>query len=148
MTVIRKANQADVFDLLVLARGFSREAPTMHKWDKEKTEQLLNMVIDTPSCVAYVWEEDGEIVGGLLGVLQPLFMSHTLVAAELAWFVDESVRGKRGALRLVKAFEGWAKEHDADYITMADIEGIANLGLLYERLGYKKTETSYSKRIK
>ena len=148
MTVIRKANQADVFDLLVLARGFSREAPTMHKWDKDKTEELLKTVIDTPQCVAYVWEEDGEIVGGLLGVLQPLFMSHTLVAAELAWFVDESVRGKRGALKLVKAFEGWAKENDADYITMADIEGIANLGPLYERLGYKKTETSYSKGIK
>lgn len=148
MTVIRKANQADVFDLLVLARGFSREAPAMHKWDKDKTEQLLTTVINSPSCVVYVWEENEEVVGGLVGLLQPLFMSHTLVAAELAWFVDESVRGKRGALRLVKAFEGWAKENGADYVTMADIEGIANLGPLYKRLGYEKTETSYSKRVK
>jgi GNAT superfamily N-acetyltransferase len=148
MTVIRQANQTDIFDLLVLARGFSREAPAMHKWDKDKTEALLKAVIDTPNCVTYIWEEDGEVVGGLLGTLQPLFMSHTLVAAELAWFVDESVRGKSGALRLVKAFEGWAKDQGADYITMADIEGIANLGKLYNRLGYEKTETSYSKRIK
>lgn len=148
MAVIRRATKDDVFDLLILARGFSKEAPEMHKWDKDKTEALLNSVIEADMCVAFVWEEGDEIVGGLIGAVQPLFMSHTIVAAELAWFVDKDARGKSGSIKLVKSFEAWAEEKGADYVTMADIQGIANLNKLYERLGYKLTETAYSKRIK
>ena len=144
--IIRKATHDDIFDLLVLARGFSKEAPAMHKWDKDKTEAMLKMCIDGTATTILVMETEGEVVGGIVGVIQPLFMSHTIVAAELAWFVAPSRRGK-GALKLLRAFEGWAKDNGADYITMADIRGIADLSKLYERQGYELSEAAYSKKV-
>lgn len=144
--IIRKAKHDDIFDLLVLARGFSKEAPAMHKWDKDKTEHVLKTCIDSDITTILVMELEGEVVGGIVGVIQPLFMSQTIVASELAWFVDPAHRGK-GAIKLVKAFEGWAKENGADYVTMADIRGIADLSKLYERMGYELTEAAYSKKV-
>lgn len=144
--IIRKATHDDVFDLLVLARGFSREAPTMHKWNKDKTETMLKACIDNDLTTILVMESEDEVVGGIVGVVQPLFMSHTVVASELAWFVDPDHRGK-GALKLVKAFEGWAKEKGAEYITMADIRGISDLSNMYKRMGYELTEAAYSKKV-
>ena len=144
--IIRKAKNDDIFDLLVLARGFSREAPAMHKWDKDKTEAMLMACIEGTHTTILVMEHEDEVVGGIVGVVQPLFMSQTVVASELAWFVDPAHRGK-GAIKLVKAFEGWAKEMQADYITMADIRGIADLSKLYQRLGYELTEAAYSKKV-
>lgn len=145
--MIREATTDDIFDLLVLARAFSKEAPAMHKWDKEKTEQMLKSCIAADNCTILVIDKDDEVVGGLVGMVTPLFMSNTVVASELAWFVDKDNRG-REALKLVRAFEDWAEANGAEWITMADIEGIANLGKLYGRLGYEVTETAYSKRIK
>lgn len=144
--IIRKAKHDDIFDLLVLARGFSREAPAMHKWDRDKTEAMLKTCIENELTTILVMEFEGEVVGGIVGVVQPLFMSNTVVASELAWFVDPNHRGK-GAIKLVKAFEGWAKEKGAEYVTMADIRGIADLSKLYERLGYELTEAAYSKKV-
>ena len=74
-----------------------------------------------------------------------MWASYDLSATEVAWFVDKKYRG-RGALKLLRAFEDWAESKEADYITVADIEGIANLEPLYKRMGYSKVETSYSKR--
>ena len=144
--IIRKATHDDIFDLLVLARGFSKEAPAMHKWDKDKTEAMLKTCLDNEATTILVMDHDGEVVGGIVGVIQPMFMSHTVIASELAWFVDPAHRG-RGAIKLVKAFETWAKEHGADYLTMADIRGIADLSKLYERQGYQLTEAAYSKKV-
>ena len=144
--IIRKATNDDIFDLLVLARGFSREAPAMHEWDRDKTEAMLKTCIENELTTIIVMEFEGEVVGGIVGVVQPLLMSNTVVASELAWFVDPNHRGK-GAIKLVKAFEGWAKEKGAEYVTMADIRGIADLSKLYERLGYELTEAAYSKKV-
>lgn len=143
---IRNATHDDLFDLLVLARGFSKEAPAMHKWDKDKTEAMLKTCLDNDATTILVMDQEGEVVGGLVGVVQPLFMSQTVVASELAWFVDPAHRGK-GAIKLVKAFEVWAKQMGADYTTMADIRGIADLSKLYERMGYELTEAAYSKKV-
>ena len=91
-------------------------------------------------------ESDGVVVGGILGVVAEMWASYDRSATEIAWFVDKQYRG-RGALKLLRAFEYWAESKDADYITVADIQGIANLEPLYKRKGYSKVETSYSKRV-
>jgi len=147
MTTVRKATHEDIFDLLVLCRGFSQEAPEMHKWDKGKTEELLNSILETPTAVILLSEKDGVVVGFLAGLIQPVLISHTKMASELAWYVDKQHRGAAGAIRLVKAFEEWAEDNGAEWITMADISDVADLSPLYSKLGYKLTEKAYSKRI-
>jgi GNAT superfamily N-acetyltransferase len=74
-------------------------------------------------------------------------MSHTVQATELAWFVSKDYRGKPASLRLIKAFEKWAKESGANQIGMGDIQGISSLEKLYNRLGYERAETVYLKEL-
>ena len=76
-----------------------------------------------------------------------MYNSLTVLATELAWFVSKDYRGKKGSLLLLNSFEEWAKNNNADYITLCDIESIASLEKLYVRRGYKRTESTYMKEL-
>jgi RimJ/RimL family protein N-acetyltransferase len=144
---IRTATPDDVFDILILAKEFSREAPKSHKWNKDKTEQFLLSAFQNTNMEIFVIEVGGEIEGALVGLLCELYMSHTVQATELAWFVSKDYRGKPASLRLIKAFEKWAKESGANQIGRGDIQGISSLEKLYNRLGYERAETVYLKEL-
>lgn len=144
---IREATEEDIFDVLVLAREFSKEAPRTHKWSKEKTEVFCRAAIENSNTTLLVLEEDEEIVGAIVGLLNEMYMSQTVIATELAWFVSKDYRGKRGSILLLKAFEEWAKDSNADYVCMGDIHGILTLEKLYTRMGYSKCETTYMKEV-
>ena len=144
--MIREATAADLPPLLLIAEAFGDEAPDTHNYDLDKVEAMLRFCIYDDNAVVYVMEMDEQVVGGIVGVVAEMWASYDVSATEVAWFVDEKYRG-RGALKLLRAFEDWAESKEADYITVADIEGIANLEPLYKRKGYSKVETSYSKRV-
>lgn len=146
-TKIRTATPDDVFDILILAKEFSKEAPQSHKWNKEKTEQFILSALQNTNMTIFVIDVDGEIEGALVGLLSELYMSYTVQATELAWFVSKDYRGKPASLKLIKAFEKWAKESGANQVGMGDIEGISSLEKLYNRLGYKRAETVYLKEL-
>jgi len=147
VTKIREATSDDIFDILVLAKEFSREAPKSHKWNKDKTEAFLHSALHNTNMVILVNDCDGELGGAIVGLVSELYMSTTVQATELAWFVSKDHRGKPSSIRLVKAFEGWAKSRGADLLGMGDIEGISNLEKLYIRMGYKKAESVYTKEL-
>ena len=144
---IRTATPDDVFDILILAKEFSKEAPSSHKWNKDKTEQFLLSSFHNTNMEIFVIDVGGEIEGALVGLLSELYMSHTVQATELAWFVSKDYRGKPASIRLMKAFEKWAKESGANQVGMGDIEGISSLENLYNRLGYERAETVYLKEL-
>lgn len=144
---IREATKEDIFDILVLAREFSKEAPRTHKWSKEKTEMFCLAAIENSNTTLLVLEEDEEIVGAIVGLLSEMYMSQTVVATELAWFVSKDYRGKKGSILLLKKFEEWAKKNNANYVCMGDIHNITNLEKLYTRMGYSKSETAYMKEV-
>ena len=146
-TKIREATQDDVFDILILAKEFSKEAPKSHKWNKEKTEQFLLSALQNTNMTIFVIDADGEIEGALVALLSEYYMSSTLQATELAWFVSKEYRGKPASIKLVKTFEKWAKAKKANYVGMGDIAGIATLENLYKRLGYKIAESVYLKEL-
>lgn len=146
-TKIRTATPDDVFDILILAKEFSKEAPQSHKWNKEKTEQFILSALQNTNMTIFVIDVDGEIEGALVGILSELYMSYTVQATELAWFVSKDYRGKPASLKLIKAFEKWAKESGANQVGMGDIEGISSLEKLYNRLGYERAETVYLKEL-
>ena len=144
-TRIREATEEDVFDILILAKEFSKEAPKSHKWNKDKTEQFILSAMQNTNMTILVIDVDGEIEGALVGLISELYMSHTVQATELAWFVSKDYRGKPASIRLVKTFEKWAKDKGAMQIGMGDISGISSLEKLYTRLGYKIAESVYLK---
>jgi|TARA_B110000977_G_scaffold44963_1_gene61171 RimJ/RimL family protein N-acetyltransferase len=147
VTKIREATQDDVFDILILAKEFSKEAPKSHKWNKDKTEQFLFSALQNTNMTILVIDADGEIEGALVGLISELYMSYTAQATELAWFISKEHRGKPSSLKLIKSFERWAKDNGVNQIGMGDIEGISNLSKLYNRLGYYRAESVYLKEI-
>lgn len=136
----------DLDRLMVLAKEFQEEAPSQHEWDEDKSRAVVAASFDDDNQVIITFKVNGEIVGMLYGVVTEPFLSYKKVATELAWFVSKDYRGK-GALAMVNIFEQWALFKGATAVVMADIEGVTPLGKAYEKLGYSKLETSYSKDI-
>lgn len=147
MTKIREATEEDVFDILVLAREFSKESPITHKWNKEKTEHFIISAINNNNTIIFILEDKDEIVGAIVGIINEMYMSQTVVATEMAWFVSKDYRGRKGSIMLMKTFEKWAETNGANYICMGAIEGITELDKLYTKSGYFKSETLYMRNI-
>jgi GNAT superfamily N-acetyltransferase len=142
---IRSMTEEDVLDVLLLAKEFSKEAPASHKWDKNKTLSFLQTALSMTNMEVFVYEKDGEILGGLVGCITEMYVSYKKMATEFAFFVTKEARGSSVAVRLVKHFEDWAKQNGADYIILADIQEINDLSKLYGKLGYKSLECTYIK---
>lgn len=146
---VRQAKEDDIFDVLVLANQFSREAPDMYRWEKNKFETQIKGAVDRPDHVLLVSEEDdGFISGFILGLVTETYVNTKRVATELAWFVSKDYRGGRQSLKLLNAFEEWGSVVNADYISMSDIKGIKDLSNLYLKKGFEEVETAYVRRIK
>jgi len=139
--------ESDLLDVLILAKEFSREAPKSHKWSPEKTKDFLLSAINNTNMEVFVSDKDGEINGAIVCLVTEMYMSSTVVASDLAWFVSKNSRGSSSSIRLLKTFEDWARSKGADYICMADIEGISNLSNLYSKMGYSIFETTYMKEV-
>tara|TARA_R110000796_G_scaffold26162_1_gene72978 strand:+ start:11785 stop:12231 length:447 start_codon:yes stop_codon:yes gene_type:complete len=144
-TIIRPMKEEDIFDVLVLAREFSKEAPETHKWDKDKTNNFLYSALAAPNMEVFVIDSNKEITGFIVGIITEMFASNKVIASELAWFVTREARGTPSSIKLIKTFEKWAKQNGSNYCVVADIKGITDLKRLYTRMGYKSTETSYIK---
>lgn len=144
---IRKANKEDLLGILVLAKEFSREAPKTHKWNIDKTTNFLLSAIENTNMEIFISEKDNEVTGAIVCMVTEMYMSNTVIASDLAWFVSKDLRGSPSSIKLLKAFEDWGRSKGADYLGMADIEGISNLCKLYNRLGYSVSETTYLKEV-
>ena len=86
--------------------------------------------------------------GALGGVCVPDCHRECMVASEFFWYVKPEHRG--GGIRLLKAFEKWAREQGADRIIMTHLADSMPEGLkkLYIRLGYEELETNYIKEVR
>ena len=124
---IRKANKEDLLGILVLAKEFSREAPKTHKWNIDKTTNFLLSAIENTNMEIFISEKDDEVTGAIVCMVTEMYMSNTVIASEIAWFVSKDLRGSRSSIKLLKAFEDWGRSKVADYLGMADIEDISNL---------------------
>jgi len=145
--IIRKATKDDLLGILVLAKEFSAEAPKTHKWNLNKTTNFLVSALENSNMEIFVCVKDDQIVGAIVCLITEMYMSNTVVASELAWFVSKEIRGTKAALSLLKTFEDWGRSKGVDYLGMADIEGINNLSKLYTKLGYSIAETTYLKEV-
>ena len=145
---VREATHEDIFELLMLAYEFSKEGPDHFKpFEKDVVEERLTGAIDNEDFLVLVLEVNGEVQGLIVGVCMAPWMMSQPFAVELAWFVRKSARDGRGAIKLVRDYESWAKSRGVTKVGMSDLTKIQGLGKLYERLGYSLSETSYIKEI-
>ena len=144
---VRKATPDDAFDVLMLAHQFAKEAPAGFKFSKDKVESFFDRVLADPTMVLFVSEDEDGIGGFIVGLYTDHAFNDAKMAAELGWFMTKDKRGGTQAIRLVKAFEQWAKDIGAEYVAMCDIIGLSDLANLYDRSGYSLTERTFMKEI-
>lgn len=151
MCTIRPAGPDDLDALAEMgARFFAYSAfAKVVPFDQDAARAAIeHYAAPSPSSVTMVAEVDGQIAGGIVGVVTPVWFNPAAkVATELAWWVSEGHRGTSVAIRLYRAFEAWADEQGVDAIVMSDlvIDGDTPAGKLFEKLGYATVERAHIK---
>lgn len=149
MTTIRKATLADVPEIVRMSAAFY---PTTHyaQWcemDEQTVAALATSLID--SHVFYV-AEDGAALVGMVGIFVAPFMFNASVSfgVEVVWWVAPEARGSRVAASLLNAIERPLKDAGCDRIQMVHMPNSPpQAAALYERMGYARSEISYTKDI-
>lgn len=149
MINIRQGQLSDVSEVVRMSALFY---PTTHyaQWcdmDEDTVADLTENLIKNH--IFYVAEDEKGLVGMIGLFLAPfLFNAHAKFAVEVVWWVDPAVRGSHTAASLLKAVEGPARDAGADRIQMVHMPNSPpQATALYEKLGYCKSEISYTKDI-
>ncbi|WP_431482237.1 GNAT family N-acetyltransferase [Pseudomonas solani] len=137
--MIRTATHDDIprlIELGTLLHGISSYAKV--GFEPEKASRFLAHLIDDRGGVVFVSEKDGVVVGGLAGGLTDEWFSSELVAYDYSVFVEPAHRNGYIAIKLIRAFETWAKSMGAVRVHMGigtsmHVEGTTRL---YEALGF------------
>ncbi|WP_443692658.1 GNAT family N-acetyltransferase [Pseudomonas sp.] len=137
--MIRPAKHSDVPRLIEL--GTLLHATTSYStmiFCPDKSAAFLHELINGQG-VVFVAEVRGEVVGGMAGAVTDQWFSNDLIAYDYSLFVEPSKRNGVIALRLIQAFQEWAKLKGAKQIYMGIGTGVSIEGTtrLYESQGLR-----------
>ena len=143
--MIREALEKDIPSILELCGVFWKETMYTEPFDSNHTETMVNMALDHK--LLAVVDIDG-IVGFVAGIKSPLLAStKASQGVELAWWINPEHRKGRLGVELMLFIEDLARKQKIKYWNMVSMESsspdVANK--IYERLGYTKSETSWTK---
>jgi GNAT superfamily N-acetyltransferase len=145
--MIRLATASDKLRLVDLLNQFYEESGYEFVTGISKFERNYEEYIKHPEAVFLVSEQEGRVVGFIFGAVATSIFSDDLVATELAWFMEKRSRGSSDSLRLVKAYEYWAKSVGAKFCSLACLNNIRDLSKVYEKLGYVPSEKVYVRKL-
>lgn len=99
--------------------------------------------------IFYEDDEDGKILGVLGAAFTPDMFSGRLVASEAFWFLLPEARGQRLSIRLLDAYEAFAKFKGCKQILMVSLSALSPevVGAIYTRRGFTVLEVVYTKEI-
>lgn len=101
--------------------------------------QRLLALLDSPTTYCAFYSLDDQYIGGILGMITPQYFGDDLMARDLAIYLRPEHRGGIAVVRLIKAFEQWARDRGAKEIYLSQSTGVevAMVEKLYQRLGYE-----------
>lgn len=124
-------------------RGHDRSAHARFEYDVDKAKLLVAKLAWMRDGIALMAEHDGEVTGVLLGhVTTPTFV-RARVATDIAFYAEHPGDGRE----LLKAFEKWAREREADEILIGVSFGGRRSDKYYERKGYTTVGGVYIKGV-
>ena len=150
MTTIRPATEADVDAIVAMAKHFIAFAPHASIAEYEDSDIVNAARACMEHGIVIVAEQDGEVVGMLFGVTTGIwFAPKTTWAVELAWWVQPEARGGSAGIRLVTAFQDWAREQGAKLVAMSSLhlENDSRVSSVLTRMGFTPSEHTYIKRL-
>jgi len=144
---LRLASLDDIDEIIDMARKFHFASPfSFDSFEEGKVKDLISAVANRPidtGVILFVLQ-DGQTVGMLAALAEPLLWSNSKQASELMMWVNEDARNIRVANELIKGYEYWAKE--VAHCTISTLACFDDkLDKYYKRLGYASTEHAYMK---
>lgn len=148
--MIRAAKHSDVPRLVELGAMLHRSSGYASlPFSPGKVASFLGELIDGQSGVVFVAEIDGVVVGGMAGGIIDQWFCDEMVAYDYSIFIDPARRSGITAIRLVRAFEEWARLRGARHVQMGigtqlNVEGTSKL---YQSLGFELFAPLFQKEI-
>lgn len=128
---VRIATPADILSIVDQVEALREAVAGPVAVDRPHTAATLARLIASEDGAVFV--SDGGFIAGLL---TPTIINPRPVAQELGWHATDG-----SGLRLLRAFEGWARERGAMLIMLST----APEGPDLSRLGYRRAETAWVK---
>jgi predicted N-acetyltransferase YhbS len=144
--VIRHLNPEDKDQFISLIEAFFKERLEIdgEQFDIDNASKTFDLMIGMESVLALVAEQDGKIVGTIVGMIGDVLFGKGRMAQEMVWYVYPQNRGC--GIRLIKSFESIAKDLGCDSLLMWGMQNDKSNDY-YIRSGYKHIQNSYQKRI-
>lgn len=141
---IRYALHEDIDALVAMGEQFIASTGYVGyvKNDPAARRRTLEALLSSKDATVLVSEVDADVTGCIVLVAFDHPWSGERTWSELAWWVDPVHRGH--GIRLLRAAESLAKEQGA---WMQMIAPTTDLERVYEKLGYAKLETAYTRRF-
>lgn len=150
MANVRRARPEDFPVLVELGRAMQQESPRYRglSFVDERCLKLLGFLCTSPHGVVLVAENDGQIVGMIVGFASQHFFSEDWTAGELVVYVTPEYRGGSCAVKLIRQYEEWAmslgvKDISLGISTEIDTDRTADF---YGRMGYLPSGRTMVKR--
>ena len=139
--MIRLATHADTRQLIEFTEKFHREQSLFKDvvFDRPSMVSYIDYHIGTAKHVVYVNDVKDEIVGFILGGLEPFPFNKKVMWASDGMFIAD-----RGGASLLKRFHAWAFANKAHTIFQAVSTGDSRADTLYNAMGMKQTGGMYA----
>lgn len=144
--MIRRGLRCDVPEVVELARHFWRETIYDEPFCVDSVRRMVELAHDQG--LLAVLEEEAGVVGFVAGCKGALLgNAAVLTGTELAWWIEPEYRQGRKGIELMQYIERLAHDQGIRYWTMISMESSSpeTANRIYQRLGYAKTETSFTK---
>ena len=119
------------------------------EYNNNKLTNLLTAMVSNPQkFCGLVAEKDGEVIGLFIGLSDEHWFGTNTMSCDLAFYVIPSERGSMAGIKLIKAYEEWARSIGVSEIILGIYTGINadRTSSLLQRLGYGDEAFSFRKR--
>lgn len=138
--LIRTADELDIPDIIRLSREMHAEGPySSIEFDEHKVGELgIAMSHPHSNYWGAVAEDDGKVVGVIIGVCEELLFSRRTQTFDVIIYVSKDARGSTAGLRLINAYIDWAKSIDAVAcnVVISGMYDNSKTYLLVQKLGF------------
>lgn len=150
MLVRTPTSDQDIVAMMRLAKKMHAEGMFRDfDYDHQKVAEIGRQVLHNSNHFGVLCEQDGEIIGMMVGYVVEFYFGHDLVAQDQVLYVDKTRRGGLGAARMIEKFVEWATEKGAKEIQLGQTVGIdpALVDRLYTSMSFTLAGQLYTQRI-
>lgn len=135
------ATLEDVATIKDMAMKFLAVSGYAEFGDEATVENLIANIVTSPATDSIIVLSEA---GFIAGAVSQFPFGRCLLATEIAWWVEEDKRGTGEGLKLLEAFEYWAKNvAECKLVSMSSLD--KTVEKYYKKNGYKLYERAYMK---